>query len=220
MNDGIFTSESLGGRGKPFHDTGALPRLAGRQGLVGEPPEEQETDDDSHEAVEEEHPPETRETSDAVHELEAGRDEADDSGRDLSGGEVHADPFAGSRGRVEGCEVEGHAGPHSGDDGAEEESKEFCTPGFLDGGEARPDNTCCDDNPGHPRAGTDPGHDQVTWEIKNDIGDVEQRKCLGHIAWGHAEDRDEVVADVLVHGLRDTNVGTNGTTEKVKNPKS
>lgn len=127
MHDGVLALEGLGGLGQPLHEAGPHPHLAGGQGLVGEPPEQCDADDESDEAVEQEHPPETLEAAGPVHHLEAGGDEADDGGGQLRGGVVHADPLASARRRVEEGQVEGHAGPHAGDDGAEEEAQEPVT---------------------------------------------------------------------------------------------
>lgn len=91
---------------------------------VGEPPEEEEADDDGDESVEEEHPLEADQAAVAVHLLEAGGDETDHGRGDLRRGEVLTDALAGAGRGVEEGEVVGHAGPHACDDDAEEEAEE------------------------------------------------------------------------------------------------
>lgn len=239
MHDGILTLEGLGGLGQPLHQAGPLPHLARGQGLVRKPPEQGDSNDEADNTVEEEHPPETLETTGPVHHLEAGGDEADDGGGQLRGGVVHADPLAGARGRVEEGQVEGHAGPHAGDDRTKKEPQEPVTwlargprkyrrrefdilgaPRVLNGGEAGPDDASGHDDPGHPRAGTNPAHDEVARKVKDDVRDVEQGECQGDIARRHAEHGDQVVADVLVHGLGDADVGADGGAEEVEKPES
>lgn len=85
-------------------------------------------------------------------------------------------------------------------------------PRVLHGGEARPDNASGHDDPGHPRAGTNPAHDEVAREVKDDVRDVEQREGQGDVARRHAEHGDQVVADILVHSLGDADVGADGGT--------
>ena len=82
------------------------PRTGRRSGArwerpVGQPPEQQEADGHGGDAPEEKHPLEADEAAGAVHELEAGRDEADDGGGELGGGEVDADALGHARRRVE-----------------------------------------------------------------------------------------------------------------------
>lgn len=98
--------------------------LARRRGSVREPPEQHDAHGDGDDAVDEEHPLEADQAVGAVHLLEPGGHETDDGGRDLRGGVVLADAFAGPRGGIEQGEIVGHAGPHAGDDDAQDQTEE------------------------------------------------------------------------------------------------
>lgn len=96
----------------------------GSQRPVGKPPEEDDADGDGDDAVDEEHPLEANEAALAVHLLEASRDQAHNSGRDLSGSEVLADAFTRAGRRVEEGEIISHSRPHAGNEDAEQKTEE------------------------------------------------------------------------------------------------
>ena len=96
MHDRVFSRQCFRGGGQPLHQAGSRAALTRWKRLVREPPEESESGNYGHETVEKEHPSEACKSADAVHELEAGRDEANYRRGDLRSGEVHADSFSGS----------------------------------------------------------------------------------------------------------------------------
>lgn len=121
--DGVFAGQGLGRLGQELEDALAHAGLSGRQRAVGQPPEQDESEDYCQQAVDEEHPLESHQTAQAVHLLESGRDEADHGSRDLGGGKVLPDALARPRGRIEEGQVIGHARPHAGNDHTQEESE-------------------------------------------------------------------------------------------------
>lgn len=218
VNDGVVAGQGLGASGKPLGQRASGPRLAGRQGPVGQPPEQGDTEHDAEHAVDKKHPAEADQAAEAVHLLEAGRHEAHDGGRDLGGGEVHGNALAGAGRRVEQRQVVGHAGPHAGRDDAEEEAQQLDAPGGLGGGEAGADDADGGDDAGHPHAGAQTAHDEVGRKVEEDVGHVEEGEGRRRVAGCEAEDRHEVVLDVLVHGLGDADVGADGRAEEVEDP--
>jgi hypothetical protein len=220
VDDGILALEDLRGRRQPLEDASPRSSLARRKRTIREPPEKDETQDNCDKTVDEEHPSETDKTTTAVHKLEARRHKANHGGRDLSGSKVHADSLSGSRRRIEESEVESHAGPHACNDSSEQESKKLDAPGILDSSEAGTDDASSEDNTGHPETGAELAHDQVGGEVEDDIGDIEQSESSRSILRSQPKHSHEVMTFILVHGLSNSNVGSDGRTEEVEDPKS
>ncbi|TPX13975.1 uncharacterized protein E0L32_005675 [Thyridium curvatum] len=214
----VLALERLRAGGQPPEPPAARARLPGRQGPVGQPPEQGDAEDDAEQAVDEEHPLEARQALQPVHLLEAGRHEAHDGGRDLRGREVVADALARAGRRVEEGQVVRHAGPHAGDDDAQQEAQELEAPGGLDGGEAHADDADGEDDAGHPDARAEAAHDEVGGEVKEHVRDVEERQGRRGVLGRQVQHRHEVVLDVGVHGLRDADVGPDGRAEEVQHP--
>lgn len=218
MHQRILSGQRLRRRRKEAHDAARHALLARRQRPVGQPPQQADAQDDGEGAVHEEHPLEADEAGAAVHLLEAGADEPDDGGGDLGGGEVVADALASAARRVEEGEVVGHAGPHAGNDGAEQETQELEAPGGAHGGEAHADEADGGDDARHPHARREARHEQVGGAVEDDVGDVEEGQRSGGIARGQVQDLHEVVALGGVHGLGEADVGADGGAEEVEDP--
>lgn len=61
-------------------------------------------------------------------------------------------------------------------------------------------------------------HHQIRRQIKHDIAHVEQCQARGDLVRRGVQDRAEVVALRLVHGLRKADVGADGGAEEVEDP--
>lgn len=61
-------------------------------------------------------------------------------------------------------------------------------------------------------------HDQIRGEIKNDIANVEQRQASRDLFGGQVHLRCKVMADVAVHRLGETDIGTDGGAEEIEDP--
>ena len=110
--------------GNPFVPTCFLWKFPRREWSIWKPPKQTEADNDTNEAVQEEHPLDPKETSQSIHLLETGRDETNDGGRYLGCCEVLAYPFPGSGWRIEECQVVSHARPHACNHNTEQNTEE------------------------------------------------------------------------------------------------
>lgn len=64
----------------------------------------------------------------------------------------------------------------------------------------------------------EPGHDQVRRQIKNHIADVEQGQTCGDLLRGDIQHGAQVMPDLCVHRLRQTDIGSHRRAEKVEDP--
>jgi hypothetical protein len=64
----------------------------------------------------------------------------------------------------------------------------------------------------------DPRHDEVRWQVKDNIADVEQRQTSRHLLRRDIKDRPKVVLLVQIHRLRKANVGSNCRAHEVQDP--
>ena len=125
MDDGVLARQCRRAARQPQHPFRLGRRgLARREGPLGQPPQQADANQEADEAVKQEHPLEADQAAEAVHELEAGGHETHDGGGDLGRREVPADALTRAGRGVEEGQVVRHAGPHAGDDDAEEEPEE------------------------------------------------------------------------------------------------
>lgn len=218
VHHSVLPCEGLRGCGKELHQAFRLTLLSRRKRPVGKPPEQREAQNDSQCAIDEEHPLKPDQSSKPVHLLEASTDKTDHSGGDLGGAEVITNPLAGAARGVEQSQVVAHAGPHAGDDDAEQEAQQLHGPGGAHGGEAHAYEADGEDDAGHPDTGAEPAHDEVGGAVEDDIRDVEQGQGGGGVARCQVQDRHEVMALGDVHGLGEPDVGADGGAEEVEDP--
>lgn len=218
VNHGVLALEGLGRCREEPHEARLGSLLPRWEGTVGKPPQKHEAEDDGQRAIDEEHPLEAHEPAESVHLLEAGRHEPHDGGRDLGGGEVVADPLPGAARGVEQGQIVAHAGPHAGDDDAQQEAEQLHAPGGAHSGEAHADQADGEDDAGHPDARGQAAHDEVGRAVEEHIGDVEEGQGGGGVAGGEVQHLPQVVALVRVHGLGETDVGADGAAEEVQDP--
>ena len=62
------------------------------------------------------------------------------------------------------------------------------------------------------------GHDQVGWEVEDNIANVEKGQTGGDLVRRAVEDRAQIVAGIGVHGLRETDIGAHSGAEEVEDP--
>lgn len=94
VDERIPAREGLGGRWQPLQPAGSRSLPTWRQKAVREPPQKSKAQHHGDKTVYEKHPLEAYQAPSAVHELKAGRDEANDGSRHLSGGKVHANALS------------------------------------------------------------------------------------------------------------------------------
>src|SRR5690606_28474784 len=90
--NGLLAGQSLRRWREPLPETTALSHLARDKGTVGQPPQEDEAEDNGDQAVDQEHPAKADQAPKTIHELEASGHKSDHSSRDLGCGIVHTDP--------------------------------------------------------------------------------------------------------------------------------
>jgi hypothetical protein len=66
---------------------------------------------------------------------------------------------------------------------------------------------------------THPAHHQIRGQIENNIAHIEQRQSRGYLFRRNVKYRSEIVAFVDIHGLRESDVGSDGAAHEVKDPK-
>ncbi|ESU17064.1 hypothetical protein FGSG_13748 [Fusarium graminearum PH-1] len=182
------------------------PRSLKVQGRAWKPPEQNEAQNDTNEAVNHKHPSEAHNSSLTIHELKAGRNKTNNSSRDLRCGEVVTNSLPGARWRIEEGEVECHARPHTSNDDSKQEAQKLDAPGVIGGSKASANNTGRKDNAGHPKTRAEFAHDKVGGAIEKHVGYVKESQSSGNVLWSHSENSHEVMTLVLVHGLGDSNV--------------
>lgn len=218
MHTSILPRQRLPRRRKhphpPTHDTA----LARRQRPIRQPPQQRDAQHHRQRAIHQKHPLEPDEPAQPIHLLKAGTDEPDDGGRDLRGREVVADAAGGALRRVEEGEVVAHAGPHAGDDDAEQEAQELQGPGGAGGGGAHAQEADGGDDAGHPDARGEARHEEVGGAVEEHVRDIEEGEGGGGVVGREVEDLHEVVALGGVHGLREADVGADGGAEEVQDP--
>ena len=91
-------------------------------------------------------------------------------------------------------------------------------PCVLDGRKTDANHPDGKDYARHPHPGAQPAHDKIGRTVEDDVGDIEQRQRRGDVSRGEAQDRDQVMVDVGVHGLRQADIGADGGAEEVQDP--
>jgi hypothetical protein len=93
-------------------------------------------------------------------------------------------------------------------------------PGGLDGSEAGANYASSDYNSRHPGPRAKFAHDEIRRQVKDDVGNIEQGQGERCVLCGQAQNSHEVVSDIPVHRLRDTNVRSDGGAHEIEDPES
>lgn len=80
------------------------------------------------------------------------------------------------------------------------------TPLGLHGSHASANDANANNNTAHPDMRTEPGHDQVGWEVEDNIAHVEQRETSRYLLRVDVQDGAQIVAGRAVHRLGETHV--------------
>jgi hypothetical protein len=66
---------------------------------------------------------------------------------------------------------------------------------------------------------THPAHDQIRRQIENNIAHIKQRQPRGYLFRRNVQHRSKIVAFADVHGLRESDVGSDCGAHEVEDPK-
>lgn len=92
------------------------------------------------------------------------------------------------------------------------------TPRSLDGGETGADDSDGDDNSRHPDSRAESRHQKVGRAIEKDVGDIEESQGCRCLLCRQVQNLLKRMACCLVHGLGETDIGSNCRAKEVQEP--